>query len=495
MDLRDFLRTLRMRWWIVLAATIVATGVGGLVTGLTQARYATTTTFFVTTANQGVAEAYQGGLFSQQRVKSYADLLGSDRLAQAVTQHGVGLGPAQTKALISARAVPNTVLLQATVTDVSPARSQAVAVAVAEEFAKLVESLETPPGGQEPSVKVEVVSGPALDPTPVSPRPLRNYALGGLLGLVVGILVAVLRQALDTKIRTGEILREQTGAPLLGAIPFEAAAKKAPLILDWDARSTRAEAFRQLRTNLQFVDVDRTGQVVVVTSSVPDEGKSATTVNLAIAFAEAGKRVLLIDADMRRPKIAEHLGIEGAVGLSNVLAGQVGAEDVLQRWGRHELSVLPTGAIPPNPSELLGSQRMVELLAQMRERFDTVLIDTPPLLPVTDAAVTAARADGAILIVRAGRTSRTQVQAGRRALDTVDARLLGCVISMVSRAQEGYYYYRAEQRKAVPRHASSQAQPSPSPQPETATVPQVQPETVPANAAASESAAAQVRSA
>ncbi len=458
MDLRDLYRILRMRWWIVLAAIIAAAGVSWSMTELTTPRYATSTTFFVTTASQGIADAYQGGLFSQQRVKSYADLLASDRLAEAVSGHGIGLSAAQIKALISARAVPNTVMLQAIVTDVDPARSQAVAVAVAAEFTKLVETLETPPGGQAPSVKVEVVSGPTLNRTPVSPRPLRNYALGGLLGLVAGIMVAVLRQTLDTRIRTGEALREQTGAPLLGTIPFEAAAKKAPLILDWDVRSTRAEAFRQVRTNLQFVDVDRTGQVVVVTSSVPDEGKSATTVNLAIAFAEAGKRVLLIEADMRRPKVAEYLGIEGAVGLSNVLAGQVDCEDVLQRWGRHDLSVLTTGATPPNPSELLGSQNLVKLLARMREQFDTVLIDTPPLLPVTDAAVAAARADGAILVVRAGKTSRAQVQAGLRTLDTVDARLLGCVINMVPRAQDGYYYYRTEQRKSLPRHASSKQQ-------------------------------------
>jgi capsular exopolysaccharide synthesis family protein len=269
----------------------------------------------------------------------------------------------------------------------------------------------------------------------------------------------VLREALDTRIRTGEALHEHTGAPLLGTIPFDSAAKKAPLILDWTGRSKRAEAFRQLRTNLQFVDVDRRGQVLVVTSPVPAEGKSATAVNLAISFAEAGRRVLLVDADMRRPRIAEYLGLEGAVGLSNVLAGQADIEDVLQRWGRQELSVLTTGAIPPNPSELLASQNLVDLLARMRERFDTILIDTPPLLPVTDAAVAAVRADGAVLVVRAGKTSRAQVKVGLRVLGAVDSRLLGCVINMVPRAQEGYYYYRAEQRKAAPRHAASQQQP------------------------------------
>ncbi len=149
--------------------------------------------------------------------------------------------------------------------------------------------------------------------------------------------------------RTVEVLKDITGHAVLAIVPFDDAAKKSPLIVDAHARSVRAESFRQLRTNLQFVDVDNPVKVVVVSSSVADEGKSSTATNMAVSFAEAGRTVLLIEGDLRRPRVADYLGLEGAIGLTNVLAGQVSVDEVLQKWGRGGLTVLPSGSIPPNP--------------------------------------------------------------------------------------------------------------------------------------------------
>jgi capsular exopolysaccharide synthesis family protein len=205
-----------------------------------------------------------------------------------------------------------------------------------------------------------------------------------------------------------------------------------------------------LRTNLQFVDVDRPVRVIVVTSAVPSEGKSSTVVNLAIVFADAGQRILVIDADLRRPKVAEYLGIEGAVGLTNLLAGQAEADAVIQRWGPR-LWVLPSGFLPPNPSELLASQQMADLLKAFRERFDLVIIDSPPLLAVTDAAVLTGRTDGALLVARAGKTSSSQVTGAVRALEAVNARLLGCAFNMAAGMKsEGYSYYYSQDRRPAP---------------------------------------------
>jgi capsular exopolysaccharide synthesis family protein len=285
----------------------------------------------------------------------------------------------------------------------------------------------------------------------VAPRPVRNYAIALLIGLAAGAAAAVLRETLDTTIRTAQALGDLTSRPLLGTIPFDAGARDHPLLVSEQRHSTRAEAFRQLRTNLQFVDVDRGAQSIVVTSSVPDEGKSATAANLAIVFANAGGRVLLVEADMRRPRVAEYLGLEGAVGLSNVLAGQADVDDVLQRWGPLDLWVLASGALPPNPSELLASQALVDLLDKMRSRFDTIIIDTPPLLPVTDAAVAAVRADGALVVVRCGKTSRAQVRTATQALAAVDARVLGFVFNMAKSTKDtgGYYYLPDEAEQAT----------------------------------------------
>jgi capsular exopolysaccharide synthesis family protein len=290
-------------------------------------------------------------------------------------------------------------------------------------------------------VKVEVVAGPQLNDVPVAPRPVRNLALAALLGLIIGAAGAVAREMLDTTVKTGEALHALAGAPVLAGVPFDPDAKTAPGTYVSSGHSARAESLRQLRTNLQYVDVDRPVKTVVVTSAVPGEGKSSTACGLAILFAEAGQRVLIIDADLRRPCIAEYLGIEGAAGLTTVLVGKASVDDVLQRWGT-DLWVLPSGSLPPNPSELLGSQHMADLLDELRERFDMVIVDCPPLLPVTDGAVVAARADGALLMARSRRTTIGQVTAAVRALQSVDARLLGCVFNMVAKnGADAYYNY------------------------------------------------------
>jgi capsular exopolysaccharide synthesis family protein len=443
MDFLDYVRAMRRRWWLVVGATMAAVGLAVVVTMRTPPQYATSVTFFVTMPATGVSDAYQGDLFSQQRVKSYADLLTSDRLAQLVAGRAAleGLEPDGVRSRVSARPVPNTVLLRATVVDGSPERSRRIAEVLATEFISLVQALETPPGSATPSVKVELVGGPRLEPAPVSPRPARNLGLAVLLGLIAGSAAAVLREVLDTTVKSVEALRDVSASPVLGTVPYDGAARKAPLIVADRARSARAEAYRRLRTNLQFVDVDGPVRAIVVTSAVPGEGKSTTASNLAIAFGEAGKRVLLVDADLRMPRIAEYLGLEGAVGLTNVLAGLVPVADVVQQWGRGGLWVLPSGSVPPNPSELLGSQNMADLLVSLREDFDMVILDAPPLLPVTDAAIVAARCDGAVLVARYGRTSRSQIAGAMDALRAVDARVLGCLLNMLPPAGGDAYGY------------------------------------------------------
>ena len=441
MDLKDLMRALRRSWWVLLAAVVIAVGVAGLLTATATPMYATRVTFFVTTPSNGVTDAYQGGLFSQQRVKSYATVLTGDRLASAIAQDGsLGLTPGQVRSRTSARVVPDTVLLEAVVTDEQRDRSKNVADALAKQFTALVEDLETPPGRTDSAVKVQIVAGPTTDGSPVSPRPERTITLAVLLGLLLGAGAAALREMLDTTVKSPDALAGLTDAPVLGVVPFDPGARRQPLVAD-ATHSARAEAFRQLRTNLQFADVDHPVRVVAVTSAVPEEGKSTTAVNLALAFAEAGGRVLLIEGDLRRPRVADYLGIEGAAGLSNVLAGQVAVDDVLQPWGDKGLTVLPSGVIPPNPSELLGSDAMATLLGEQRKRFDMIIIDTPPLLPVTDGAVVSVKVDGAILVARSGRTGGPQVSRAAADLRTVDARLLGCVLNMHPVAGQTPYYY------------------------------------------------------
>ena len=207
------------------------------------------------------------------------------------------------------------------------------------------------------------------------------------------------------------------------------------------ASSVRAESFRQLRTNLQFIDATRSADVLLVTSSVPDEGKSLTAANLAISFVEFGDRVLLIEADLRRPSLWSYFGVEREVGLTNVLVGQMELSEAIQAWGNDGLHILPSGALPPNPAELLGSRAMVDVIAELRPAFDKIIIDTPPLLPVTDAALCSAAADGVVLVIRSGKTHRSQVTSAVSALNQVNARMLGSILNMrrISRSEKRRY--------------------------------------------------------
>ena len=250
----------------------------------------------------------------------------------------------------------------------------------------------------------------------------------------------MLRAVLDTRIRTPRDVEQVTDRPIIGAIAFDPKAKERPLIVHDDPLSPRAESFRALRTNLQFLDMGGRSSFVI-TSSVPSEGKSTTTINLAIALADAGKRVALLDADLRKPKVADYLGIEGGAGLTDVLIGRARIGDVMLPWGKRSLYVLPAGKIPPNPSELLGSKNMHTLLEVLERDFDVVLCDAPPLLPVTDAAILAKATSGAIVVVSAGRTNRHQLSGAVDALETVDAQIAGIVLSMVpTRGPDAYAY-------------------------------------------------------
>lgn len=442
MELHEYLKALRRRWWWVAVALAVALTLAGTLNATMTRRYASNMTFFVNVPSRGVSDAYAGSLFSAQRVKSYVEVLTSDRLARSIAADAdLGLDAGQVRSRISARAVPDSVLLHATVTDTSAARSLQIAQSLATAFVNLVHTLESAPGGDAPAVNVEVVTGPEQNPTPLSPRPTQNLLLAGLLGLLVGAAAAVLRDVLDTSVRSPEALQHFRALPHLGSICTDRKMRRQPLVGALTSRSWRAEELRRLRTNLTFAGADARARVVTVTSAVPAEGASSTAASLAVTLAEAGLRVVIVDANLRRPRLADIFGIEGAVGLTNVLAGQASLDSVVQ--SAHGLSVVPSGTTSDNPSELLGSPAMAAVLLDLRDKFDIVIVDTPPLLPVTDAAVVAAQADGTILVVRHGRTTIGQVRFAVQAVHSVGAKLLGCVLNMTpapTRSRRKDYY-------------------------------------------------------
>ncbi len=212
------------------------------------------------------------------------------------------------------------------------------------------------------------------------------------------------------------------------------------LVLD-HPRSQVAEAYRNLRTNIQFYNVGEPMRRLLVTSAGPDEGKSTTSANLAITFAQANQRVVLIDADLRRPSLHRMFELSNLVGLTDVMVGSVDLQEVLLPTAQNGLSVLPTGPIPPNPAEMLGSPRMSELLDQLNQLADFIIIDAPPILAVTDAAVLSSLVDGVILVAASGEVKRDMAQQAVSRLEAVKARMLGVVLNGVEDESSGYYSY------------------------------------------------------
>jgi capsular exopolysaccharide synthesis family protein len=450
---REYARLLRKQWALVMICLVATVGVAAALSLTATPQYAASVKMFVSSqdSTQNTNAAYQGGLFSQQRAKSYAELLSGPRIAEAVVADlGLPVTPENLQRRLSARAIPDTVLLQATVTDPVPSRARDVANALGTQFAGLVTDLERPEDGGPSLVKVTTVEEAKLPTSPVSPATTRNLALAALLGTLLGVGLALLRETLDTSVKTPEdVAAAADGLATLGAVGFDSDAKKRPLINPVEGDSRRAEALRQLRTNLQFVDVAAHPKSIVVTSSVAGEGKSTTACNLAITLAQAGLRVVLVEADLRRPRLMTYLGMEGAVGVTNMLIHRVTLDEAIQPWGNDLLDVLPSGPVPPNPSELLGCREMAELMKHLEERYDIVLIDGAPLLPVTDAAVLSALAGGALLVVRANKTHRDQLHRAVASLRAVDARLLGAVLNFVPTKGAGGYHYGYEYTAAA----------------------------------------------
>lgn len=446
MELSDYLKALRKRWRVVAWLTLLCLGAAAVITILSPRVYEARAQVYVSvsgvTSDDPAATAYQRSQFIIQQVKSYTELVDSTAVLQPVIDDlDLDRTVASLRGDVSAASPLDTVLIDVRARDADPADAAELVNEVSSSLSRVITQLETPAEG-DPAVTV-TMTDPAEPPAaPVSPRPKVNIALGLLAGLGIGVGFAALREQLDTSIKSTDDLQKMTGNSPLGVVRFDSRASRQPLVALTQGEP-RAEPYRTIRTNLQFVDVDSPPKRFVVTSAVVGEGKTTTACNLAITFAQAGLRVCLVEGDLRRPMASRYLGIDTAAGLTNVLAGQHDLDEVLVAWNRGMFSLLAAGTLPPDPAVLLGSHNMIRLMDQLSDRFDAVIIDAPPLVPVSDAALISRMTDGAILTARYGRTSRDQFRHAVEALETASARLLGTVVTFVpsKRGDLGYANY------------------------------------------------------
>ena len=443
MDLRDYLTIVRRRWVTVLVVAVTCFAAITAFTLLTTPRYtATTGLFFGVQSSGSAAELSLGSTFAEKQMTSYVKVATSPLVLDPVIQQlGLGVSPKTLARRVSATVPAETAILELSVTDPNPEQAVRIADALGATLAQTAVSLTPDRADGSQAVRVTTLERAAVPLSPSTPNIPRNLAVGLALGILLAFGLALLRDALDTKLRSAADVRALSDTPILGVIGFSQEVPKHPVILRGDTRSAAAEAVRRLRTNLQFVDVAEQCRSIVVSSSVPAEGKTTTAINLAVALADDGARVLLVDADLRRPTVAQYLGLEGAAGLTTVLIGRADVEDVVQPWGESTLDVLPAGQVPPNPSELLGSTAMRTLIRRFSERYDTVIIDSPPVLPVTDAAVLGRQAGGVLLVAGVDRIHRSQLNDALESLDTAGANLLGLVINKIARREVASYAY------------------------------------------------------
>ncbi|WP_235835586.1 MULTISPECIES: polysaccharide biosynthesis tyrosine autokinase [Arthrobacter] len=416
---------------------------GGATSVLIQPTYTAETQLFVAIQSSGtVQELQQGNTFTQARVQSYVKTVTTPVVLQpAIDALGLNVTADQLAKKVKASTDVNTVLINISVSDTSAVQAAATAQAVANSLIKAIDQLEKPKSGGTSPVSLSIITPAEAPAAPSAPNTKLNLLLGLALGLVCGVGAAILRTNLDFRIRGEADLRKVTDAAVLGGIAFQPDAVRKPLLTQSAPQSPRAESYRQLRTNLQFANVAGQAKTVLITSSLPGEGKSTTATNLAIALSQAGQTVCLVDADLRRPMVDDYLGLDRNAGLTTALVGAADVNDLIQPWGDSDLYVLTSGQIPPNPSELLGSDEMKNLITRLEHVFDTVIVDAPPLLPVTDAAVLSQHVGGVVVVIGSQKIKHHDLRKALDALKLVDAKLLGVVLNRLPvKGPDSYAY-------------------------------------------------------
>ena len=452
MTVESVLSLLRRRW-LPLLLCLVAGLAGGIAhTATSDEVYTSSARLFVNIpAAHDTQEALQGVQLSSGLVQSYAAIVTSRSTAEQIKSRlGLDAPAGEIAGALSAAPEKDTLIIDVSASDADPARAQAMAQAAAVVLNDTVQRLEqdrTPASAVEASI-IDAANRPS---SPVSPRPLRDALLGLLLGLLGGLALALLLDALDRSVKAAVAAERLVAAPALAVVPRIRDSKGA-LAGGAGLASSAGEAYRALRTSLRFVNPDEPLRTLLVTSPDDGEGKTTTAANLAMALAQDGQKVVLVDADLRRAGATKLLGVPATVGLTSVMNGSIAVDAALQSY-RDEFAVLPAGPLPSNPAELLGSERMRAVLEELADIADIVVVDAPPVLPVTDAVVLSACVDGTALVVRHGKSHRAHVAEAARRLSSVGANVVGFVFNGVPRPTDDYYYAAAAEAPA-PRSAA-----------------------------------------
>jgi succinoglycan biosynthesis transport protein ExoP len=446
MEMIMFIRLLTQNKVIIFLSVILGFCISVALTVTATPLYRSEAQLFVSTpaSSIDISALAIGSSFSQQRVKSYAEIINSPMTLEPVIKElSLNVSPEDLSDRISANAPADTVLITISVVDANPELAAKIANVTAAQFGRVASEIEMRNVDVDTPIKVSTVREAIPAGSPFAPKPSVNIVMGLILGFSLGLGIALLKRQLDNTVRDEDDL---LGLPLLGAIGFDQSADEKPLITKLGRYAARTEAFRTLRTNIKYIIPSIPAKVIAITSALPGEGKSTTAINLCVSLAQGGSRTILVEADMRRSKVNTYLNMSAhKIGLSGLLSSKKKITPSLIRnsitkFEDKKLDILLAGKIPPNPAELLGSGAMKIIIAQLRQSYDYVIIDCPPVLPITDAAIVSSFVDGAIILIHAGKTKKPEFMGSRAALEAVGARIIGVVLNKIPVDKHGYNY-------------------------------------------------------
>ena len=457
MEAQDYLALLKKSWIFIVVSTIIGTLAGLGYFLLATPKYEASTQLYVSvhSASGTASDLAQGASFSSQIVNSYIDIVKTGIVLQPVIDDlDLDTTVEELAKDVKAASPEKTVLINIAVENESSELAANIANGIAENLKRVVkEELEFTAGAERGVIDLTTTQPALVSEDPVSPIPILDLFIGFMIGLLASVAFAIVRDMLDTRIRSTQDVKDVTDHTLLGGV-LEYESNEA-LAMAKEPMSPTAESYRALRTNLRFLNIGKNKSVFIVTSSNPGEGKSTSIANLALALAEAGHTVALLEADLRLPKLHSYLGVEGDAGLTDVLTGRAELEDVIEQWGRTSLYFIPSGQIPPNPSELLGSSTMDDLLHKLNQEYDYVLLDTPPVLSVTDATVIGQGFSSTLVAVASDKTNKSDLENALSVLDTAGSKVAGVFVTMLKQKTAssygyGHYYgYKKDRARSI----------------------------------------------
>jgi succinoglycan biosynthesis transport protein ExoP len=453
MDAAGFIRVIRRWKWMIILLSLTCAGTAAVLTLQIPKTYSVTAVALVNPRQPlnvaGSSDPTQLPTIDQL-VETYAGLINTDPVRARLIQDGVPRSQPELTAAINAKRQVNTTLISISIIDTDPAVALAIANDIVPAFNSSLSELQAKASQPDQNARLQALVPweiPNKAPTaPVGPNIPRSVIIALLGGLVLSLGMAFVFERIDTSIRSEADVTQRLGQTLLGQVAYRSFADLSEgdlhvgSLVEAHATDTLAEQFRALRTNILFSRVRGKMDAMVVTSAAPGEGKTTTASNLAVVMAQAGLRVILVDADFRRPAIHRAFNISSRMGLGNLLLGDVPKEEVIVQSPVENLRIVCSGPAPPNPSELLGSPAMARVLEELKADCDLVIFDSPPVLAVTDAAVLSQLTDGTLLVAEHRGVGMGSIERALKSLTIVGVQVLGIVLNKAKAPDASYYY-------------------------------------------------------